>query len=303
MGDFSEIGRTERHEMTIEVPPHWADHHFQGRAILPAVEAMQLLAQQALLNHPAIDVCTMRSARFDKFLPLPREQKKIAAFCHLTPLEDGLLRAALSTKVTAKTAKISRTIVHAQLDFGATDDKPPIGPPSLTADLEGDAFQVTPDCIYAELVPFGAGYRNIAQPLHLTPEGAAATLQTSHLVDEQTTLSLGTPFVLDAAFHAACVWSQRYAGVVAFPVGIEQRFVLRPAKMGETYFARIMPKVPNQSPNQSPKQPIGQPILRFDISISDSDGLPCEALCGVLMRDVSGGRLQPPDWIRQAAQD
>ncbi len=286
MGDFSEIGRTVRHEMTIEVPSHWADHHFQGRAILPAVEAMQLLAYQVLLKHPTTDVHTMRAARFDKFLPLQQDQGKITALCDFTRLEGGLLRAALVTRVSAKTAKISRTMVHAQLDFASADEQPPMCPLDLAAALEGCSFQVAPDRIYAELVPFGAGYRNIVQPLHLTQEGALAALMAPNLVDGQTTQPLGAPFVLDAAFHAACVWSQRYVGVVAFPVGIEQRFVIRPTQMGEPYFARIFPKVTNQPP------------LLFDIWILDPGGRFCEVLLGVQMRDVSGGRLQPPDWIR-----
>ena len=286
MGDLSKIGRTARHEITIEAPPHWMDHHFQGRAILPAVEAMQLLAHQVLGEHMAPGVHTLRAARFDKFLPLPQENNKITAFFDVTPLEGGLLRAALATRVTAKTAKISRTVVHAQLDFKSVDEEPPACPLDLAAALEGCSFQVTPDRIYAELVPFGAAYRNIVEPIHLTQEGALAALQAPQLVDGQTTQPLGAPFVLDAAFHAACVWSQRYMGVVAFPVGIEQRFVLRPTRTGEPYIARIFPKATDQ------------PLLHFDIWIMDPDGRLCEVLIGVQMRDVSGGRLQPPDWIR-----
>jgi phosphopantetheinyl transferase len=41
-------------------------------------------------------------------------------------------------------------------------------------------------------------------------------------------------------------------------------------------------------------------LLRFDILLSDEDGHVCEKVEGVHMRDVSGGRLQPPVWIRPA---
>jgi hypothetical protein len=275
-----------RREITIDVPPHWADHHFQGRAILPAVEAMQLLAHQVSLAAPGHDVRTISAARFDKFLSLPQDRQQIDAFCDLTPLEGGLLRAALATRMTAKTAKMSRTVVHARLDFGAGDDAPPDCPLDPADASAGDLFEVAPDRIYAELVPFGEGYRNIVRPLRLSAEGARATLRAPRLVDPQTTLPLGAPFVSDAAFHAACVWSQRYVGVVAFPVGIDRRFVLRPTREEAIYDARVLPKETEP------------PMLRFDIWISDGEDRLCEALLGVQMRDVSGGRLAPPDWIR-----
>jgi hypothetical protein len=38
-------------------------------------------------------------------------------------------------------------------------------------------------------------------------------------------------------------------------------------------------------------------LLRFDIWIVDLQGRSCEAIWGVRMRDVSGGKLTPPEWI------
>lgn len=288
MGDLSEIGRTERRELVIAIPPHWADHRFQGRTILPAVEAMQLLAQQAARSHPAADVHTMKAVRFDKFLPLPPDRTEITAFCDLTPLEDDRLRAALATRVTAKTTTISRTVVHARVDFPYQPATPSNRSPEPVVVSGKEVFQVAPDRIYAELVPFGVAYRNIVRPLQLTRDGALATLRAPHLVDEQTASPLGSPFIADAAFHAACVWSQRYAGVVAFPVGIDRRIIRRPTQTGATCLAWIVPKETAST------------TLRFDIGISAPDGWLHEELYGVQMRDVSGGRLEPPDWIRSA---
>jgi hypothetical protein len=41
-------------------------------------------------------------------------------------------------------------------------------------------------------------------------------------------------------------------------------------------------------------------LLAFDIWIIDTTGNPAELLQRVRMRDVSGGRLKPPDWIKTA---
>ncbi|MFZ1986943.1 MAG: 4'-phosphopantetheinyl transferase superfamily protein, partial [Desulfatitalea sp.] len=74
-------------------------------------------------------------------------------------------------------------------------------------------------------------------------------------------------------------------------VGIAQRIVVAPTRPGETYVSRIFPVR------------IEPALLTFDIWIVDMDGRPCEILRGVAMRDVSGGRLQAPDWIRAPKED
>jgi phosphopantetheinyl transferase len=43
--------------------------------------------------------------------------------------------------------------------------------------------------------------------------------------------------------------------------------------------------------------------LLFDIWIYDQDGVFYEAALGVLMEDVSGGRMRPPQWIMDGAHD
>jgi len=98
-------------------------------------------------------------------------------------------------------------------------------------------------------------------------------------------IPLGSPFPLDAAFHAACVWGQRYAGLVGFPVGFALRWLFAPTRPGSTYTARVFPKKVHPD--------------RFlaDIWITDIDGALQEAVLDVVMRDVSGGRIKPPSWI------
>ncbi len=286
MGDLSEIRSNSRRPVTISIPPHWKDHHFQGRAILPAVEAMQLLAHWMRGAYPHLNVRIISQAMFNKFLPLPPGNASIQAFCETIDIDGGGVRAALITKTAAKTVKISRAIVHARLDFGNGSEAVPRVLNDPVSEVKPSVFfSVDPGRIYAELVPFGSGYRNITQPLHLWPEGALAHIQAPDLTDGQTALPLGSPFVLDAAFHAACVWSQRYAGVVAFPVGIGKRIIHQPTRAGGGYRALIVPIKTDR------------PQLEFDICITGLDGTPFEVVQGVQMRDVSGGRLIPPPWI------
>ena len=97
---------------------------------------------------------------------------------------------------------------------------------------------------------------------------------------------LGSPFPLDAAMHAACVWGQRFSGIVPFPTGFEKRIIYQKTKKKGVYLGRVVPV--NIKPDS----------MIFDAWIYDSDGVIYESVSGIQMRDVSQGRLKPPDWIR-----
>ena len=159
-------------------------------------------------------------------------------------------------------------------------------PHSPTPPGKSGCLEITPDQIYRELVPFGPAYHNIAENLLIYKDGAIAKLQApinSNSVDK--TGQLGSPFVLDAAFHAACVWGQRYRGIVAFLVGIEKRIIVKPTQPGYTYFSTAIPVRTDSD------------ILMFDICIYGEDNTLYESATGVHMRDVSAGRMKPPSWI------
>lgn len=289
MGELSTVAAGERVAVTIDVPPHWSDHHFQGRAVLPAVEAMQLLSHWARRYRTGLNVHCIREATFDRFLELPSSGGRIHAWCEIEELTNAGLRVALLTKTPSKSSGMTRTKVHARIDFCKPAAVPSLPDLDLAAALDGVCFSVDPKRIYKELVPFGPAFQTICQPLRLTAEGALGVIQAPELGDTQSPLHLGSPFVLDGALHAACVWSQRYAGVVAFPVGIGKRIIAARTRPGETYLSRIFPVQTDSTQ------------LTFDIWIVDQQGRLFEELTGVTMRDVSGGKLRPPDWIRSSA--
>lgn len=244
---------------------------------------MQLLADWGRRLRPGLEVRCIRRARFEKFLELPESGAQIEVFCDLADLTGGGLRAALLTRTQSGSAGITRFKTNARMDFTAAAGPPPPADADPGAALAGEGFTVDPPRIYSELVPFGPAFRNIVQPLVLDPRGALAVIQAPA---PHPAGSLGSSFVLDAAFHAACVWSQRFAGVVAFPVGVEERHVLEPTRPGGIYVSRVLPVDREHD------------TLMFDLWIQDTGGRWFEQVRGVRMRDVSGGRLKPPAWIR-----
>jgi hypothetical protein len=282
---ISDVKKKERYPVEINAYPYLQDHYFEGQAILPAVEALIIMAGVAMVRFPQINVCLQRQARFPRFLSIdPQEQIK-KVFADITEAADGSLSVAISTMAKAKTGIISRMLEHAYVEFVASQvqDHPIPKAPNWNH-LGGKCFNVPAATIYRELVPFGKSYQNIVGELSLSPEGAVAHLYGGE--GEASDDLIGSPFPLDAVLHAACCWGQRYAGIVAFPVGFAERIIYRKTKKEREYLGRIIPVNINREP------------LIFNALIYDLDGIIYESVSGIQMRDVTQGRLRPPDWIK-----
>ena len=286
MEDLPQIIESVRLPVDIDIHPYLMDHRFEGTAVLPAVEAMQVLARSVQRVAPAVDICHMTEVRFDRFLHLQPGTTKIAAVCDMAVFENGDIAAALQTKHKSEKTSIGRIKDHVSLRFPRIRPYVADIPIDLAAALEGICLEISSDQIYRELVPFGPAYHSITESLYISEDGAIARIcaPSSHASPDNPG-PLGSPFPLDAAFHAACVWGQRYAQTVAFPVGIDQRVIFQRTQPDETYFSRIHP-VRTESD-----------VLIFDIWIYDQNGCLFETIEGARMRDVSAGRLKPPQWI------
>jgi len=279
MERLSNIKEKVRLALTINVPSYLMDHQFQGKAVLPAVEAMEILAASTLTYLPGTAFHAIRDAKFDKFLVIEDGQQRIDAFNDLEVFDNGVVVSRLITKTRSKKAFITRTLVHATICFNDISDGPEWSPLKIPTISEQ---HIPVETIYKSLVPFGPCYHNL-KGVTIFKEGARGQVYAPLLGDCESLL--GSPFPLDAAFHAACVWGQRYAGLVGFPVGFGLRRLIRKTHAGNTYTSRIFPKEVHSD--------------RFcvDIWITDTEGTLQETVLDVIMKDVSGGRLKPPAWI------
>jgi hypothetical protein len=279
------LNQKKRYPWNIEVYPYLQDHHFDGKVILPAVELLIVLAKVAKINFPQVNISYMHKARFFRFLSISPDTRRLEVFVDIETTDDGVVVASLLTSVKSKTGTISRTAEHARVEFAAADYTPSFVPPFRVVNkLKGNCISVPSTTIYRELVPFGTAYQNIVGDLSVSPEGAVAYVSGGgNEADEDL---LGSPFPLDAAMHAACVWGQRFSGIVPFPVGFEKRIIYKKTKKGGIYLGRVVPV--NVKHNS----------LIFDAWIYDSDGIIYESISGIQMRDVSQGRLRPPQWIK-----
>ncbi len=287
MEDLPEITRPERIPIPIGIAEYLRDHVFRGRTVYPAVEAMRLLAGSALARVPGMEVRFIENADFPRFLEIPPEASSVEAFSEIGTSGRALSAKLLTIKKSGSTS-ITRALEHVSLAFPGKMPALRLPPLDETLGLEGICAVPDPDLVYEELVPFGPAYRNIER-LHVSDRGAVALVNGG--TDAAPAGPLGSPFPLDASFHAACVWGQRYAGIVGFPVHIDSRVIRKKTAAGESYAARITPLSSTG----------GQ--LVFNILIYDMDGGLCEEVRGLRMKDVSGGAIRPPDWIRAGETD
>ena len=286
MARLPQIIESDRLPVDIAVHPYLLDHCFQGKAVLPAVEAMRVLAQAVKGFVPGADITAMTEASFDKFLYIQPGTVQIPAFCDIAVFENGDATAVLQTKIKSGKTSITRRKEHVTLRIPGQRPDVPDFPLDLASALEGICMEISPDQIYRELVPFGPAYHNISETLYISEDGAIARIRApANYGCAHGPGQLGSLFVLDAAFHAACAWGQRFARTVAFPVGIEKRVIHKRTQPGVTYFSRVLPV--RTDPN----------LLIFDIWIYDDNGDLFESACGVHMRDVSAGRMKPPQWV------
>ena len=280
MESLSNIREKVRLPLCIKVHPYLMDHRFQDKAVLPAVEAMEILAESTLAHLPEKSIHCIVDARFDKFLILEKGILEIEAFNDLEVLDSGEVVSRLITRTHSKKTMITRTREHAVLCF--RDDPKTPDPLPLK-------FPETPDChvsfetIYNTLVPFGPSYHNLKGEVSLSEKGAEAEVHAPPL--RGLPIPLGSPFPMDAAFHAACVWGQRYVGCVGFPVGFQIRRVLKATRPGITYRATIIAKETYSD--------------RFlvDVRLSGPNRILYEEVQGLIMRDVTRGRMMPPRWF------
>ena len=268
----------------LEIAPYLRDHSFDGRAVFPAVEALITLAKSVKSHYPQAVLQDQRSALFPRPLFVETADRSLDAQIEIDESADGI-HASLQTSVKIHNTAISRTLDHARVTFAGEAVLPGATMSFRTArKMEHRCIQVPAASIYRELIPFGTSYQNITGDLTISKDGALTDITGGS--GEADDNILGSPFVLDAAMHAACVWGQRFADMVPFPVGFDRRIIHKTTKKGGAYCARINPVN------------VGRNVLTFDIWIFDQNGLIHEIVSGLQMRDITGGRMRPPIWIK-----
>lgn len=288
MEKLSAIKESSRFPVCIEIKPYLMDHRFLNNAVLPAVEIMQVMARCVKDQFVQTNIHILKNASFNKFLMLTllKGQNQIDAFVDITIFENNDIEAVLVTKLKSKTGSLTRSLTHAALNF-SNADTPQNNISAFKPDMSKQLFfEVSSDVIYRHLVPFGPSFHNLIGILKISQNSVIGQVQAvSKNLDHGPLDLLGSPFPLDAAFHAACVWGQRYESIIAFPIGFEKRIIYKATCPGHIYNILVLPV----------KTDVG--VLFFDLWIYDDANQVYETVKMLAMKDVSGGQTLPPKGI------
>ncbi|HHD63464.1 MAG TPA: hypothetical protein ENK96_03655 [Desulfobulbaceae bacterium] len=262
-----------RFPVTLAIQPWFYDHAFGGRAVLPAVETLRLLAATVKEYYPEIVVRHMTMARFARFLELPPETGSIKLMVECAREDKGAIRAALFSRVRFKAMR--RMIEHGRVFFPDTETVAHGENTISTLPIKKIMKKISAKEIYTKLVPFGPAYQTLTGTLFLSTEEARGTLQAPSLpTTGPGTELLGSPFPLDGALHAACVHGQQYVDFIPFPVGFGKRIIHKPTRPGKSYSTLITARARTREE------------LLFDLKIFDESEKICESVTGIRMRHV-----------------
>ena len=253
--------------------PEFGDHRIAGKAIVPAVYLLDRMVRAAtdagLVEQSPLAI---RNASFPRFLPADEIER--CAFDLAAEMVDGDARLQLSSKITLPSG-IQRTREHAILTLGNAPELPT--PPEIVGE-----FDVSAERLYRELIPFGTRYCNLRGTLRLSRAGALGTVCSPEPGFSEPSLA-GCPYLFDSAMHLACVWGQRYAGVVAYPTGFVSRTIVSPLPQGERHCV----VAPSSQDSHN---------LSFDLWLLDEHRRLCDVALGLSMAPLAAGPT-PPGWM------
>jgi hypothetical protein len=253
-------------------------HAIAGKPIVPAVELLNFLAQAVDRRGISLGTpLTMRDVTFPRFLPandIPRCTFEVALEEPSQP--GGGIRARLSSRIELP-GGIQRHRTHVAVTFGG--QVPPAAQALPEADVE---YEIAAERVYRELIRFGPHFCNLQGPVRLARAAAWATV-ASPTPPHPNPSKAGCPYLLDSAMHLACVWGQRYAGIVAYPTGFSARKVPSPIAHGQR---RCVVMARGKGPRH----------LQFDLWLIDEEHRVCDAVDGLVMAPLAMGS-PPPDWI------
>ncbi len=152
MEDLPGVTATAQLPLHVPLASYLHDHRFDGRAVLPGVEALDILARAARRFDPVVDVTRMRAVAFDKFLAIDPGASHLTASAELTRHADGSLTAVLATRAASKSGGMTRVRTHAGATFGGPMKAVPELPLDLAAAPEGACLSLARAQIYPELI-------------------------------------------------------------------------------------------------------------------------------------------------------
>jgi hypothetical protein len=112
MESLSRPVRSVKIPLTVAIPDYLWDHHYDGRIVLPAAEALQILARSLPGDLPPCDPHRQEGGAFAHLLPLDTNADVFSAFHEIAFFPDGRRQSRLTTLRTGRQTQWTRSIEH-----------------------------------------------------------------------------------------------------------------------------------------------------------------------------------------------
>ncbi len=258
--------------VTFDVRPWLFDHTLAGRAVLPMVEILLLLAAETKKRFPQANVCSMKDGRFVRFLEIPAGTTTLPLTVELGTSGDGSITAILLQKKVLPA--MTRMVEYARVVFSGRPEREK-DHPSVEQTLFSATASMDADEVYGRYISFGPAYQNLQGPLTMNDREVRARVRAPVMERRcPGTELIGSPFPLDGAMHAAAVFGRQRLGCIPLPVGFSGRVVHLPTRPGEVYTVRAALLGDDGG------------RLSFDLVLADEQGRVCEEITGLLMREI-----------------
>ncbi len=215
--------------LSVADAPFLADHQIQGRPVLPAVWALELLARYAQPWLGA-NCWTARDCLFERQLSLETEPVRVV--CHLQRQQQAVQAELFSEKVAGR---MRRKLRHARALL--VPGEPMAAESFALPSPDPERRFMTQQEIY-RWVPFGPAFHNARQVSH------RGSITSAILRAEQSwpgEVVPGHGLVRDAGFHAACCHHRAVYGLNAIPTSMAELRVIRPTEQGKDYTCHVLP--------------------------------------------------------------
>jgi hypothetical protein len=312
----------------IPVPAYLGDHHVSGRVVLPAVEALQILAQ-TLPADAGVDPRRQERGMFSHLLTIEAGIREIPAVHEITRYADGSCRSRLLTAVSGRQATWTRKIEHVSVFFQPVGIITPATKhvkaviPAEAGIHKQSGLRIKSGMTFDI---FGCRSNNSRERENETaacfdkaaaPEESCFTFSAQRLYDELVPFGPAYWNVvgdvrLSPGGASAAVSGGKYpeaTGPLGSPFPFDAAFHVACA-WGQRYrgivafpvgFDRREIIVPTRAGETYCCRVLPLPdegtALRFDLLLTDGDGKPAEVIRGVEMRDITRGRIKPPTWV------
>jgi enediyne polyketide synthase len=238
--------------LSADTDAYLADHRIDGLLVLPAVAALEAMAQAAALLTGA-PATTAEDGRFERPVVVPDTGTRVVRVCALVR-EDG------DVDVVLRSDENGFAVDHFTCRFTTTAPSPPDVPARRTEQPAHEGRR-----LYGPLFFHGPLFRRLVRYEHLEATGCTAVLAPSEAAGGE----LGDPYRNDAAIHVlqACVPHRRL-----LPVGCA-RFSVHGVAAGPLTLAAVE------------RAHSGADYV-YDVVVHDQEGRPVLSWDGLRLRDV-----------------